>query len=84
MVRDDVQHRVQPCGHPINRHSLGDRSGMLTAKDGSLTIYVQKDSPGTDKEVNWLPAPEGKFFLILRTYLPGEDLVKGKRGNRRP
>lgn len=62
--------------NPINRYSLGDRSGMQTAKEGDLMIYVQKDSPGTDNEANWLPAPEGKFFLILRTYLPGEDLVK--------
>jgi hypothetical protein len=62
-------------GNPINRYSLGDRSGMKTAADGSLTIYVQKDSPGADKEANWLPAPEGAFFLILRTYLPSEDIL---------
>jgi hypothetical protein len=62
--------------NPINRYSLGDRVGMKTAEDGSLTIYVQKDSPGPDKEANWLPAPEGRFFLIMRTYLPGETLVK--------
>jgi hypothetical protein len=61
--------------NPINRYSLGDRSGMKADKDGSLTIYVQKDSPGADKEANWLPAPEGMFFLILRTYLPAEELV---------
>jgi hypothetical protein len=61
--------------NPISRYSRGDRSGMKTDKDGSLTIYVQKDSPGGDKEVNWLPAPEGAFFLILRTYLPADDLV---------
>jgi hypothetical protein len=62
--------------NPINRYSLGDRSGMKTSEDGSLTIYVQNDSPGPDKQSNWLPAPEGAFFLMLRTYLPGEDLVK--------
>jgi len=61
--------------NPINRYSIGDRSGMKVDEDGGLTIYVQKDSPGTDKEANWLPAPEGIFFLILRTYLPAEDLV---------
>jgi hypothetical protein len=48
---------------------------MKTDKDGSLTIYVQKDSPGADKEANWLPAPEGEFFFFLRTYIPGEELV---------
>jgi hypothetical protein len=62
--------------NPINRYSLGDRSGMKAAADGSLTVYVQKDSPGADKEANWLPAPAGMFFLIMRTYLPGEDVVK--------
>ena len=53
--------------NPINRYSLGDRSGMKANDDGSVTIYVQKGSPGPDKESNWLPAPEGKFFLIMRT-----------------
>ena len=61
--------------NPINRYSLGDRSGMKEDKDGSVTIYVQRNSPGPDKEANWLPAPEGPFFLVLRTYLPGEDIV---------
>jgi len=59
----------------INRYSRGDRSGMKADKNGSITIYVQKDSPGADKEANWLPAPEGQFFLILRTYLPADDIV---------
>jgi hypothetical protein len=62
--------------NPIDRYSLGDRSGMSAGPDGSLTIYVQKDSPGSEKEANWLPAPEGMFFLIMRTYLPGDDIVK--------
>ena len=61
--------------NPINRYSLGDRSGMTTNPDGSLDIWVQKDSPGPDKETNWLPAPDGTFFLILRTYLPRKALV---------
>ena len=68
--------RYNLVANPINRFSLGGRAGMKTADDGSLTIYVQKDSPGADKESNWLPAPEGQFFLIMRTYLPGEALVK--------
>jgi hypothetical protein len=61
--------------NPINRYSLGDRSGMKPDADGGLTIYVQKDSPGPGKESNWLPAPDGQFFMILRTYLPGQDIV---------
>jgi hypothetical protein len=61
--------------NPIDRYSIGDRSGMKPDADGGLPIYVQKDSPGSDKESNWLPAADGPFFLVLRTYLPGEDIV---------
>ena len=61
--------------NPINRYSLGDRSGLKAGEDGSATIYVQKEAPGAEKEANWLPAPDGMFFLIMRTYLPGPDLV---------
>ena len=61
--------------NPINRYSVGDRSGLKPDADGGLTIYVQRTSPGAGKEANWLPAPDGKFFLVLRTYLPAEDIV---------
>jgi hypothetical protein len=40
--------------------------------DGSVDLYIQKDSRGADKESNWLPAPAGKFILMLRTYWPEE------------
>ena len=43
--------------------------------DGGLTIYMQKDLPGADKEANRLPALDGQFFMILRTYLPAEDIA---------
>ena len=45
------------------------------AKDGSLTLYVQNESPGKDKEVNWLPAPKGPFQIVFRLYYPGEEIV---------
>ena len=45
------------------------------AKDGSLTLYVQNQSPGKEKEVNWLPAPEGKFQIVFRLYYPGKEIV---------
>ena len=61
--------------NPIERYSLGDRSGLKPDADGGLRIFVQKDSPGADKESNWLPAPDGQFFMILRTYLPADDIV---------
>ena len=62
--------------NPISRYSVDDRSDMKRDADGGLTIYVQKNSPGADKESNWLPAPEGQFFLFLRAYLPADDIVK--------
>jgi hypothetical protein len=41
--------------------------------DGSTDLYIQKDSPGADKESNWLPAPPGDFILMLRLYWPDES-----------
>jgi hypothetical protein len=41
--------------------------------DGSLVIYIQNESPGSDREANWLPAPKGKFHLMLRLYWPDEN-----------
>jgi len=58
--------------NPINRYLVN--SPMLpTMKknaDGSLTLYIQKDSPGKDKESNWLPAPDAPIYLVMRLYWP--------------
>jgi hypothetical protein len=59
----------------INRYSLSDRSGMTTAPDGSLTIYVQSEPPTEDKLFNWRPSPASDVFLFLRAYLPGPTLL---------
>jgi len=40
------------------------------AADGSLTLHIQKDSPGADKDSNWLPAPDGPIFMVMRLYWP--------------
>ena len=57
--------------NPLDRYALGDRSkGLKRNKDGSLTIYFQSQSPGKDKESNWLPAPEGRFYATIRLYRP--------------
>jgi hypothetical protein len=45
--------------------------------DGSLTFYVQKTSPSVGKESNWLPAPDGSFYSILRVYMPAPEVVNG-------
>jgi hypothetical protein len=59
--------------NPINRYSISQRQNLKANPDGSIDIYVQKDSPGADKESNWLPAPGGKFILMLRMYWPNEN-----------
>lgn len=58
--------------NPINRYLINSPMlpDMKTNKDGSLTIYIQKDSPGTDMESNWLPAPNDTAYMILRLYWP--------------
>jgi hypothetical protein len=66
--------------NPIDRYLIN--SPMLptlkTDKDGGVTIYIQADSPGADKEANWLPAPHGPFMLTLRYYWPRPELLKGQ------
>ena len=62
--------------NPINRYFLGSDTPMKKNNDGSVTIYIQKDSPGADKESNWLPAPAGAFYLIPRAYAPGPAMVE--------
>lgn len=58
--------------NPINRYSISARQDLKANPDGSVDLYIQKDSPGADKESNWLPAPAGKFILMLRMYWPDE------------
>jgi hypothetical protein len=60
--------------NPINRYLINSPMlpGMKTNPDGSLTLYIQKDSPGKDKESNWLPAPDGPIYLVMRLYWPKE------------
>ncbi len=59
--------------NPINRYSISPRQNLKANPDGSIDIYVQKDSPGAEWESNWLPAPGGKFVLMLRMYWPNES-----------
>lgn len=58
--------------NPLNRYSISPRQKLKTNADGSTDIYIQNQSPGADKEANWLPAPSGKFILMLRMYWPSE------------
>ena len=58
--------------NPINRYSISARQNLKTNTDGSVDLYIQNQSPGADRESNWLPAPAGKFVLMLRMYWPNQ------------
>jgi hypothetical protein len=65
--------------NPLNRYSIGDRTaGLAKGADGSLEIYMQAESPGADKESNWLPAPKGPFFFVGRFYGPKPEALDGR------
>jgi hypothetical protein len=64
--------------NPIDRYSIGDRTpGLQTGPDGSVTVYLQSDSPGPDGEANWLPTPAGAFRPIMRMYQPQQPVLDG-------
>lgn len=65
-------------GNPIHRFAIGDRDSLKFNADGSLDLFIQHDSPGADKESNWLPAPAGEFNLALRMYWPDEKIIGGR------
>lgn len=66
--------------NPLNRYLLN--SPMLPSlkrdEDGGITLWIQNESPGSDKESNWLPAPKGAFTAVLRLYWPKEEVISGK------
>ncbi len=64
--------------NPINRYAIGDRNNLRKNADGSTDLYIQNQSPGKDKESNWLPAPAGKFNLLLRLYWPDASILEGQ------
>jgi hypothetical protein len=63
--------------NPIGRYAIGDRDKLKFNDDGSLTLYVQNDSPGKEKESNWLPAPKDSFSLFMRLYWPKKEILDG-------
>lgn len=64
--------------NPINRYAIGDRDALKYHDDGSLTLYIQRDNPGKEKESNWLPAPQsGTFNLTMRLYWPDTEMTSG-------
>lgn len=65
--------------NPIDRYLINSPMlpALLRDPDGGVTLYVQNQSPGKDKEPNWLPAPEGPFQMILRLYWPEKPALDG-------
>ena len=66
-----------PADNPIHRHAIGGRDPLTRDDDGSLTIYLQHASPGSDRVPNWLPAPTGAFSLSMRVHWPKSTVRDG-------
>jgi len=66
--------------NPIERYSIGNRTPEIQKNpDGSLDIFIQHEKPTDLKQLaNWLPAPQGEFYLILRMYNPSKEVIEGK------
>ena len=66
--------------NPLNRYLLNSsmKDDFAYGEDGSLTLYVQKESPGEALEANWLPAPDGPLYIVLRLYGPEQAALKGE------
>jgi hypothetical protein len=70
--------------NPINRYNVSQRNTFVTNPDGSVDLYLQAESPGPDKEANWLPAPKGKFIPMLRLYWPTDKAPTILDGSWKP
>ncbi len=62
--------------NPLSKYSIGTHSlTVVKNHTGSFTLYFQKDSPGKDKELNWIPVPQGNFVAVLRAYGPDHRVI---------
>jgi hypothetical protein len=71
----DQEHRLTE--NDADRHAVGDQGELTKNADGSITLYLQSESPGKEKEANWLPIPREEFNVILRLYWPEKEVVSG-------
>ena len=73
-----VREKQLLAANPIDRFAIGDRDKLAFNPDGSLDLYIQRQSPGNDKESNWLPAPaSGSFTMNMRLYWPNAEVLDG-------
>ena len=65
--------------NPLNRYLINSpmEPQLVRDADGGITLYIQHDSPGKEKEANWLPAPKGPFFMVMREYWPKAEALDG-------
>ncbi|CAN7183805.1 DUF1254 domain-containing protein [Mesorhizobium sp. LjNodule214] len=75
--------------NPIDRYLINSPMlpRMETNPDGSLTLYIQKESPGAAKDANWLPAPDGPIYMVMRLYWPKSEapsILPAGEGTWRP
>jgi hypothetical protein len=66
-----------PVENPINRYTISSWMPLKSNADGSLDMYIQKDSPGADTKSNWLPAPASEFTITMRVYWPKPAMLDG-------
>jgi hypothetical protein len=70
--------------NPINRYAISSWMPLRKNKDGSIDIYIQRESPGKDKQANWLPAAEGEFNVTMRMYWPKDTAPSIVDGSWKP
>ncbi len=65
--------------NPLNRYLLNSTMppDFKRDTDGGITFYIQRESPGADKEANWLPAPKGPMIVFMRLYWPKTEAIDG-------